>query len=234
MIVSPINELSDAATKYCEDDILSDHGSFDSVNIHTKDEIENLSESIKKMEHDINNYVSNYLAANEELHTTKELAYKDALTGVRNKMSYDMMVEEITSKLASGDEKFGIAMIDLNYLKKINDTCGHERGDTAIIRLCDIICTVFKHSPVFRIGGDEFVVMLHGRDYDHVRSLVEQFKESIEENIASVDKPMWERVSAAIGYALYDNSKDKSVEDVFKRADKEMYDHKSSMKAGRE
>jgi GGDEF domain-containing protein len=53
-------------------------------------------------------------------------------------------------------------MFDLNDLKHINDRYGHERGDEYIVNCCRLICQVFKHSPVFRIGGDEFVALLRG------------------------------------------------------------------------
>lgn len=68
-------------------------------------------------------------------------------------------------------------MIDLNYLKLINDNFGHDKGNIAIKKICNIVCVTFKHSPVFRIGGDEFVVILENEDYDNIHTLIKQFRD---------------------------------------------------------
>ena len=125
-------------------------------------------------------------------------------------------------------------MIDLNYLKKINDTYGHEHGNAAIKKLCYIVCHVFAHSPVFRIGGDEFVVILERNDYNDVKLLVDTFNSQIAITETNGSLEPWERITAAIGYALYDEETDTSIDDVFCRADKNMYAHKKEMKAQRE
>ena len=79
---------------------------------------------------------------------------EDALTGIRNKMAYDYEVEKLEKDLADGFNEFGLAMVDLNFLKKTNYTYGHEKGNISIRRLCMLVCEVFEHSPVFRIGGN--------------------------------------------------------------------------------
>ncbi|MCR5700652.1 MAG: diguanylate cyclase [Lachnospiraceae bacterium] len=237
-IVKPINILSEAAVKYCKGEKTGARLGFAAIDIHTGDEIEALSESMKQMERDINDNIANLLEASKELTDTKEraqrmneLAYKDALTGVRNKTSYDIEIMRLKNELADGHTKFGIVMIDLNYLKRINDSYGHENGNIAIIKLCNIICAIFQHSPVFRVGGDEFVVILKNTDYDKVRSLVTTFNTTIDEVSMDMSINPWERVSAAIGYAIYDVNHDLNVEDVFKRADKAMYARKKEMKS---
>ena len=164
-----------------------------------------------------------------------ELANKDSLTGIRNKTAYDKEIKNLEYDLGRGRlDKFGIGMIDLNFLKRINDTYGHEHGNLAIKKLCGIVCKVFEHSPVFRIGGDEFVVILRGHDYDNMGGLVEQFHKEL--NLIDGDAKLdpWEKVSAAIGIAIYDKSVDANVLNVFKRADKKMYECKKSQKAIRE
>ena len=125
-------------------------------------------------------------------------------------------------------------MIDLNFLKRINDTYGHERGDIAIKKLCKIICHVFKNSHVFRIGGDEFIVILEKEEFFNAENLVKEFKSQI--NLISKDVSIdpWERVSAAIGYAAYDENLDSSVTSLFRRADKAMYAYKKEMKGEHE
>ena len=165
----------------------------------------------------------------------KELATRDALTGVGNKTAYDKELIKLNWGLGNGMQgSFGIAMIDLNYLKKLNDTYGHEQGNLAIQKLSALICEIFDHSPVFRIGGDEFVVVLKGNDYKHCEDLVAKFKKQLAEYAADDSLKPWEKVSAAIGTAFYDKALDSDADSVFKRADEEMYLCKKQMKAMQE
>ena len=101
---------------------------------------------------------------------------------------------------------------------------GHESGDTLIKDACSIICDIFSHSPVFRIGGDEFTVILKKRDYARKAELMDIFHEKMEENIKSGG------VVIPAGLAEYDPSTDRSLNDVFKKADKIMYAKKSQIK----
>ena len=163
-----------------------------------------------------------------------ELATKDALTGIRNKTAYDNEMQKITWKMQDADFEFAIAMIDLNYLKKINDTFGHDKGNIAIKKLCYIVCHVFEHSPVYRVGGDEFVVVLTGGDFEKRDTLYTIFTSKLADIARQDDLEPWERVQASIGIAVYDRNIDESIDNVFKRADKAMYAHKKAMKAARE
>ena len=227
MIIRPINQLSSAAAHYSQEN----QTELNELHISTKDEIQSLYMSIKQMTQDINRYIDNLMATTDELTRTREkademdaLAHRDALTGVGSKLAYDQKVQQLAGDIASGSAIFGIVMVDLNYLKRLNDTYGHERGNDAIKKTCSIICDVFKHSPVYRIGGDEFAVIVQGRDYADVEDLIAQFNTAV----MSTEGEPWEKISAAIGYAAYDN--DYSVEDVFRRADKNMYERKKAMK----
>jgi diguanylate cyclase (GGDEF)-like protein len=96
-----------------------------------------------------------------------------------------------------------------------------------------MICLTFEHSPVFRVGGDEFVVLLKGYDYVHIEQLAGKFNEEIDRVAGDNDLKSWERISAALGYALYDPDRDRSIEDTFARADRAMYNKKKNMKASR-
>ena len=155
----------------------------------------------------------------------------DALTKVRNKRAYDLEVQRVEQELRDGKTDVGIAMIDMNYLKRTNDVYGHEQGNASLQKLCQTICGVFKHSPVFRVGGDEFVVILENHDYENLDALKIKFEAELRK-LNNPDKP-WESVSAAAGYALYDPAVDDGVESVFKRADEQMYERKKEMKAAR-
>ena len=125
-----------------------------------------------------------------------------------------------------------MAMVDLNYLKQINDTYGHEKGDEALLRLARLICRVFAHSQVFRVGGDEFAAILRAYDYQHAEKLQQRFLSQITVNPMQEPEP-WTHVSAAIGISLYDPEHDCAVEAVLKRADDAMYEMKKQMKAER-
>ena len=159
------------------------------------------------------------------------LANKDGLTGVQNKIAYNREEARINALIKEGKmEPFGIAMIDLNYLKNTNDEFGHDAGDDALIKLAHLICIVFAHSPVYRTGGDEFVVILTKHDFNHSKSLIKSFNTKNKQLMDDDTLPDAERISAAIGYAIFNPKEDTSVEDVFKRADKFMYERKRKMK----
>lgn len=162
-----------------------------------------------------------------------KLATRDSLTGIRNKTAFDEQKHVLEQDRSLEDFKFGFAMIDLNNLKLINDNYGHDKGDIAIMDLSRIVCKIFAHSPVFRIGGDEFVVVLKDRDYRNIDDLVAQFKEELEDLSSNKRLEPWKRISAAIGYALYDKENDKNTSSVLSRADQEMYKCKRAMKATR-
>ncbi|MDO4805601.1 MAG: GGDEF domain-containing protein [Lachnospiraceae bacterium] len=204
---------------------------FDAPDIHTENEVESLSAAITEMTENMREYVTDILTAEEETKQMKAIATADALTGVRNKTAYNREEVKLQAMMsADPDAGFGLAMVDLNYLKVINDTYGHDKGDEALKNITHIICTVFAHSPIFRIGGDEFAVVLRGSDLENVDALKEEFVRQAQNDPG--EEP-WKNVSAAIGVAVYEKGADRSVADVFKRADEAMYIMKKSMRAER-
>ncbi|MBO4261317.1 MAG: diguanylate cyclase [Clostridia bacterium] len=230
-IVKPINKLSGAASQY-----KNNKNVFSQLNIERKDEIGVLAKSMADMEQDINGYISNLEQTTNDLITAREnaelmnqAANIDALTKVRNKRAYNNDIQHLNENAKS----FGIVMIDMNGLKAINDTYGHEKGDIGIITICQNICRIFKHSPVYRIGGDEFVVILENDDYDERDSLLESLRARFEQLKNDESLEPWERVTAAIGCATYDPHIDNIVESVLQRADALMYENKKEMKAER-
>ena len=185
------------------------------------------------------NDIENLVQTRAQLKTTRmeaeqmnELAYKDALTGLGNKLAYDKALQQLNLELKQGRTAFGVAVIDLNDLKKINDAYGHDCGSMSLRQISSLICNTFVHSPVFRIGGDEFTVVLRGTDYDRIEELVSSFYAAQSELAANPKISPWDRVSAALGYALYDAQRDHGAEDVFRRADEKMYEQKKQMKDG--
>ena len=124
--------------------------------------------------------------------------------------------------------EFAVCVLDCNDLKRINDRYGHEKGDLYLKASCDLICRTCRHSPVFRIGGDEFVAVLQGPDLEEREALMNSFQQQMA-SAANAPDP-WRRVSMAAGLAVYDPERDTSPEDTFKRADTLMYENKREMK----
>lgn len=160
-----------------------------------------------------------------EIGTTKQLAYRDALTGVKNKLAYLEKLKEFEIQLAEGNTlEYAVAVFDLNDLKKVNDTQGHEAGDKYIQEACRFICHRFKHSPVFRIGGDEFVAIMEGHDYENRNAILKGFEKDVDQNQAQG------LVVVSSGLSVFNPEGDESFNDVFMRADKEMYERKALLK----
>lgn len=161
------------------------------------------------------------------LATANEVARRDELTGTKNKTAYREVEKELQKQLEDGAKPFpfGIVVCDINGLKVVNDTEGHKAGDDYIRAACKLICRIFHHSPVFRVGGDEFVVIVRDQDYHNREKLLSAFRRQVEENIR-----IGEGAVVASGLAVYEEGKDLSVEDVFNRADNEMYSDKMRLK----
>ena len=159
------------------------------------------------------------------------LAYADALTSLRNKGACDIYMQKLQNQLnnSHGDFEFAIGIFDCNNLKTINDKYGHDKGDIYLKSASTLICQVFKHSPVFRTGGDEFTVVLQNEDYKKRKELINLFEEKSFE-ISATKKARWEQISVAAGIADYDSQIDNSVEDVMRRADYLMYENKRKLK----
>ena len=156
------------------------------------------------------------------------------MTHVKSKAAYDQMIEDLTKAINDGERPaFGIVMIDLNDLKKINDNYGHEKGDQYIIGSCMQICEIYDHSPVYRIGGDEFAVLLQGTDYANRAALNIALNRAFTDSRTDMDRHPWERYSAAAGMAVYTGAPGETVESVFHTADERMYADKQHMKTQR-
>ena len=104
-------------------------------------------------------------------------AYTDAATDVGNKAAYHDAVQRIDkmSQHANGD--YAIFVMDINYLKMYNDKYGHEFGDMLISDASTIIKRVFGDYNIYRIGGDEFTVIINSPGNDLCEQLVKRFKQ---------------------------------------------------------
>ena len=150
----------------------------------------------------------------------------DALTGTYSKHAYVDVEDEIDKKINEKTmENFALVVFDLNDLKSINDTYGHEAGDKYLVDSTKLIAEYYKDIPIYRIGGDEFVVLLKDENYERRQELFDAFNERIEKN--RIEN---QRVIVPSGLAEFEPSKDTTITKVFTRADRRMYERKQQLK----
>jgi diguanylate cyclase (GGDEF)-like protein len=154
----------------------------------------------------------------------RNMANTDSLTGVRNKHAYSEAETYLNQKIRQNEiDKLALVVCDINGLKIVNDTLGHAAGDKLIKDACSLICEYFTHGAVYRIGGDEFVVILQEKGFDTMLEVIDDINRAIEENIKKKE------VVIAIGHSEL-TKQDQLVHDVFERADQMMYQRKQELK----
>ena len=178
-------------------------------------------------------FLANSLVLHQNRQMMEKASYVDVMTGVANRNAFIRDIEKGQAELARDPKPVGVFYFDLNVLKETNDSQGHRAGDRLITRLADLISLFFRKHEIYRTGGDEFVVIVHGEKVPLCRYFIKQFNAEMSRKNANDSLEPWEKVSAAVGVAFYDSNRDKSADEVFKRADHAMYQNKIEMKAQR-
>ena len=212
-IVHPLKKLTEASVKLS-------NGKYD-VEIPRSNTYE-----IKLLSNAFENMAMN-LKEHEKIHHL--LAYRDSLTGLRNTNSYWAWINDFDKEIKKKEIVFGVLVFDINYLKETNDRYGHDVGNKLIVSAAHIISETYKRSPVFRIGGDEFLVILQNRDLEEYEVLLEKIDEECRNVFIVTDRENIP-VSIAKGFARYNPEKDTNFMDVFNRADDAMYENKREIK----
>ncbi|WP_173350827.1 diguanylate cyclase domain-containing protein [Ruminococcus flavefaciens] len=217
-ITKPLEQLTAAAEQI-------ERGNYDLDLIYDEDdELGRLTRSFKDLSGTMKAHIT-------DLHGQ---VFIDALTKVKNKGALSNRLDEMQEAIDSGaqEQAFAIGVFDCDQLKLINDRYGHDKGDIYLKKAAHIICEVFKHSPVFRMGGDEFAVILENEDYMDRDALLEQFDKTAETVNEAAAEP-WEEVHISKGFAVFAPSEDSAVTDVMQRADQLMYENKRERKKQR-
>lgn len=243
-VADPIKRIRNSATSFafrCHGTKDIEVFTFEDPNITTNDEIEDLAVALSSMCRDMKAYTEELIQADREKEMLKErvaqmdtLAYKDTLTGSGNKTAYEKFMKVLDWDILVGNAKFAIVMTDLNYLKRINDNFGHDRGNAYIIKMYSMIHEIFSDSDIFRIGGDEFVIIVQDEKCNEIEENIELFKARMKSQMENTTLDPWERISAAVGVAYYNPFYHDNANEVFKNADEKMYEDKKMMHAGRE
>ena len=174
----------------------------------------------------IDNEIRREQEIEKKLSAANEKAYRDEMTGVKNKAAFTEYMESLQEQIRQDRiREFSIVICDVNGLKSINDSFGHIEGDAYIRNACALICHTWDHSPVFRIGGDEFAVVLQDSDYQNRQALEQRIKEQVRMNRKAG------KVVVAVGMADYADGSGISADDVFELADSRMYADKAALKS---
>ena len=214
-LTKPLRDLTDAAEQI-------NAGNFNvKLDYDKDDEIGVLSMTVNRLIEHLGGYIADL----------NNLAYADALTSVRNKSAFDAVVSQMQIHIENDLDKpiFAIGIFDVDDLKMINDEYGHDKGDVYLKNSAHLICRVFEHSAIFRIGGDEFAVILQNEDYGNKEKLRRYFLDKSKEICAFAKEP-WEKICVSIGIATYDPKMDKDIGEVIRRADRLMYENKHERK----
>ncbi len=154
------------------------------------------------------------------------LVNTDALTGAGNRTTYEARVAQITSK-TSPFSSIGVLMVDVNDLKAINDTYGRNEGDLVLKDMVlEMMSIVPGRSEVYRVGGDEFMVLIESITYEQMSIIC---TETQNHNFGTATCSY----TVACGYSFYVKESEKSFEDVTIDADAAMYDCKAALKRSR-
>ena len=239
-ITGPLRELTSAANEISEGDydVILPPERNDEVGELSRafriaiDNIRARSEDVKArirvQEHRLEQNAQTMKQQEDDLLTMRNLAYIDSLTGVKNKHAYEDTAGYIDEQIRNGTAQFAVIMCDLNYLKLINDNRGHQAGDVALKKAAKLLCNAFPMSTVFRIGGDEFVVIPSVIEYARIDEQLDALKAMMRKQ-KETSEDVLDRISFAFGTAVYDREKDSSFNDVFERADQNMYEEKKKV-----
>ena len=232
-VTRPLLSISNVVSNFrhdTEEDLNENLDKLANLGIRSNNEIGILYDALLRAETDSLYYKTNLNRAKTELDTKNEqiselgaMALRDSMTNVGNKTAYTNRISELKDT-----DTYGIVLMDANNLKMINDTYGHEAGDTYLKGCCKLLCDAFTHSPVFRIGGDEFAVILKGRDYNNRHALLKNLNDTLEKIWTENENDPINRYSASLGMA--DSTTCSTTRETIKTADDNMYENKKKFK----
>lgn len=177
------------------------------------DEVEAVSDKIRSLQE--------YMSV--QIGRVRADAYRDGLTGLENRTAYLDHEDRLDEKVRSRHVDFCVAMYDINDLKIVNDTEGHERGDKYIIKAAVLLQESFPEQRIFRIGGDEFVVIIaHTGDY--AKKMFDDCQKAVSDMVPQNNN----RLLMSGGFAQFDPLRDRKYKDMFDRADRQMYEQKKA------
>lgn len=216
VIVIPIRDLTKASSRIAKGELNT------AITYRSDDEIGTLAKGISLMALEIKEYFA-------YIHSQ---AYTDAMTGVGNKAAYLDVVKLMDTKISEGMASFIVIVFDINGLKHVNDNLGHEYGDMLITDAAGILIHIFSTEHVYRIGGDEFIVVIENKNQKDIDRYFDKFSEHLKQ-FNEQNTRYQNKLEISRGGVPYDSKLDEAYKDVFRRADELMYKDKAEFYKGR-
>jgi len=165
-----------------------------------------------------------------EMYLLKEklelLTFIDDLTKLYNRKSYNENLEKLLFQYKRYNTPFSIIMYDIDDFKQINDTYGHSVGDDVLVEMSKLIKLHIRESDyIFRIGGEEFIILLTETQIDKAKLVSEKIRNSVENNLNTIEN---EKITISIG--LTEVKENDTEDSIFKRVDSLMYESKNNGK----
>ncbi len=148
----------------------------------------------------------------------RKQSYVDELTKLKNRKAYNEKIEKLIEQFQRYKIIFSMMMFDIDFFKKVNDTYGHQVGDEVLIKFSQTVSeTIRKSDYLFRIGGEEFVILLPNTNLKNATLSAEKVRKRVEEQVSVSDR----KVTISIGVTEVFESD--TVDSIFKRVDDNLY-----------
>ena len=212
---STISKNIDLIREGVEDYVGRAHKRHEAIDVRNK----KLSSKISKMEKETEQL-------QKKLTENREKLLYDSLTGVHSRLAYDERIEQELARWKRYGSFFSYAILDIDHFKNINDKYGHSAGDKALKIIADIMMQqIRKSDDIFRIGGEEFVVLLTNTDVSKAELLVEKLRKVVNESVFHFNQ---ERVLLSLSAGITETREEDDTDSIFERADSALYRAKNS------
>ena len=191
--------------------------------MHYEDQVQNKNDELMELNASLENLVKVRTVQLENAYRNmEELAITDTLTGISNRYAFNEALSKEIYKSHRHNVLFSLLMLDLDHFKNINDTYGHDKGDSVLIKMTEIVKSCLREEDVFaRVGGEEFMIILPQTDISTAFEIAERIRELVESSSFNLNQI----ITLSIGVSTY--HKGEGPEEVTKRADIALYEAKS-------
>ena len=191
----------------------------------------------QELENKLASYTEELKSSNVELQKAQialeQLASADELTGLQNRRGFLALAAQSIKLANRSQESFALVFVDLDGLKKINDTLGHSDGDLAITDAARILSDSFRHCDVLgRLGGDEFAILMSDADQESGRIVKKRLADKVDKLNAEGHRPY--TLSLSVGMLVCNSDEKAPLETLLSKVDALMYEEKKRKGANRD